>query len=59
MHGLEDVPDSFLAGFNNPELSPFPDTTKIILLCAPVRPLTKNGGEKMTSWYDIKVSNYK
>lgn len=60
MHGLEDVPDSFTAGFNNPDLAPFPlDTTKVILLCAPVRPLTKNQGEMMTSWYDIKLPNWK
>ncbi|CAD8109348.1 unnamed protein product [Paramecium primaurelia] len=60
MHGLEDVPDSFLAGFNNPELNPFDNqTTKVILLCAPVRPLTKNKGEMMTSWYDIMIPNWK
>ena len=56
MHGLEDEPDSFLAGFNNPDLSPFSaETTKIILLCAPMRPLTKNQGEVMNSWYDIMI----
>lgn len=59
MHGLEDIPDSFLSCFNNPDLSPFTDTTKIILLCAPLRPLSKNGGEIMTSWYDIMIPNWK
>ena len=43
MHGLEDEPDSFLAAYNNPDLAPFDlETTKVILLRAPERPLTKN-----------------
>jgi hypothetical protein len=35
-------------------MNPFPLDTKIVLLTAPIRAVTINGGMKMTSWYDIK-----
>lgn len=35
-------------------MNPCDQTTKIVLLTAPIMPVTINMGMKMTSWYDIK-----
>jgi phospholipase/carboxylesterase len=54
MHGLGDNADNYLGLFNNPEVTPLSPDIKVILPTAPERALTKNNGEVMTSWFDIK-----
>lgn len=53
MHGLGDSPNGFYDFFTTTS-SPAPSTMKIILLSAPIRPVTINAGMKMTSWFDFK-----
>jgi len=56
MHGLGDSAYGFLDVFyNNKEICP--KSTKIILLTAPYRPVTINGGMYSNSWYDILSLN--
>lgn len=43
----------YLSIFNSP-MNPCDQSTKVVLLTAPVKPVTINMGMKMTSWYDIK-----
>ncbi|CAG9317804.1 unnamed protein product [Blepharisma stoltei] len=50
LHGLGDSADGFLDLFQGFELLP---NAKIVLLTAPVRPVTLNFGMQMTSWFDI------
>lgn len=58
MHGLGGSADSYLALFNNPDITPVSPTTKIVLLTAPVRKVTKQNGEFMNSWMDIKLQDW-
>jgi predicted esterase len=53
MHGLGDSAEGFLDVFNNPEYNVVPDNCKVLLLTAPERAVSMNGGMKMNSWYDI------
>ena len=50
LHGLGDSAESFADLFQS---QPLADDCKYVLLTAPVRPVTLNGGMQMTSWYDI------
>ena len=50
LHGLGDSAESFADLFQS---QPIADDCKYVLLTAPVRPVTINGGMQMTSWYDI------
>ena len=50
LHGLGDSADGFLPLFENFQVV---DDCKIVLLTAPIRPVTLNMGFEMTSWYDI------
>lgn len=54
MHGLGDTADGYLDTFLNPDINPVTLTTKIVLLTAPIRSVTINMGQKMTSWFDFK-----
>lgn len=56
LHGLGDSPMGYLDMFNHPN-SPIPKNTKIILLCAPKKPVTSYSGHVMTSWFDIYKQN--
>jgi len=53
LHGLGDTArgwvDLFISG-----QSPCPNSTKVVLLTAPIAPVTANNGYQMPSWYDIK-----
>lgn len=53
LHGLGDSAEGFYDLFDSPQ-DPTPEKTKIVLLTAPLRQVTINGGYVMTSWYDIK-----
>lgn len=53
LHGLGDSSAGFLDFFEH-KLSPVSKGARVKLLHAPIRPVTINGGMKMTSWYDIK-----
>eukprot|EP00347_Sterkiella_histriomuscorum_P020712 403336766 len=55
MHGLGDSPASFVDLFMNRQYQLTPDHCKVILLQAPNRPVTMNGGYVMPSWYDINI----
>lgn len=54
MHGLGDSPMGFLDLFFSPA-SPFPPSTKVLLLKAPDSPVSLNMGMVMPSWFDIKA----
>ncbi len=54
MHGIGDSAEGFLDIFGNQRINPASPDTKIVLLTAPSRPVTINGGMTMPSWYDIK-----
>jgi hypothetical protein len=41
LHGLGGSADSYLSLFNNPEITPVLPTTKVVLLTAPTRKVTK------------------
>ena len=57
MHGLGDCADSFIDVFQYPgHPSPFPITTKVIILNAPEMKVTINFGMLMNSWYDVSGS---
>ena len=53
LHGLGDSSEGFFDFFLD-ENSPVYDGTRVLLLQAPFRPVTINGGLKANSWYDIK-----
>ena len=53
LHGLGDTADGWVDLFLS-EMNPCPQSTKIILLTAPIASVTANMGYKMPSWYDIK-----
>ena len=53
LHGLGDSAYGFLDVFTDQRFKIVPETCKVILPTAPKRPVTCNGGMKMTSWYDI------
>jgi len=53
LHGLGDSSAGFLDYFQHPQ-SPVNKGARVKLLHAPIRPVTINGGMKMSSWYDIK-----
>ncbi|KAL4512888.1 hypothetical protein ABPG72_017573 [Tetrahymena utriculariae] len=53
LHGLGDSAEGFYDVFDSP-VDPTPEKTKIVLLTAPERPVTVNGGYVCNSWYDIK-----
>ena len=52
LHGLGDSAEGFEPVFNS-RMNPCLPTTKIVLLTAPIRKVTINGGMSCTSWYDI------
>lgn len=54
MHGLGDCADSFIPVFKDQGMSPFPLSTKVIILNAPKMKVTVNFGMEMNSWYDVK-----
>ena len=51
LHGLGSSPDEFVDFFNLYDI--LPDNFRIILLQAPIKPVTLNGGMNSTSWFDI------
>ena len=53
LHGLGDSAHGFADVFAEPKIQMAPPHTKVVLLTAPVRPVTMNMGMSMTSWYDI------
>jgi phospholipase/carboxylesterase len=53
LHGLGDSANGFADVFLNEEFAWSPPTCKVLLLTAPERPVTLNGGMIMNSWYDI------
>lgn len=53
LHGLGDTAEGFFPVFSS-EMNPCSPTTKIVLLTAPIRPVTINMGMKFHSWYDIR-----
>lgn len=53
LHGLGDTAKGFLDLFTE-KSNPATETTKIVLLTAPTRPVTINMGMKMPSWFDFK-----
>lgn len=53
LHGLGDSSAGFLDYFLEDD-SPVHDGTRVLLLQAPYRAVTINGGAKSNSWYDIK-----
>ena len=53
MHGLGDSAQGFLPVFADPRANPVTLDTKVVLLTAPSKPVTINGGMIMPSWYDI------
>ena len=53
LHGLGDSAEGFFPVFSS-EMNPCYATTKIVLLTAPMRPVTVNFGMKCHSWYDIR-----
>lgn len=53
LHGLGDTAEGFFPVFSG-AMNPCFSTTKIVLLTAPIRPVTINGGMKFHSWYDIR-----
>lgn len=54
LHGLGDTGSGYLDTFLDEKINPLTLTTKVILLTAPIRPVTINMGAKMTSWFDFK-----
>jgi phospholipase/carboxylesterase len=52
LHGLGDSADGFLPVFKGSKI--FGTNTKIVLLTAPIRAVTVNGGMKMNSWFDFR-----
>ena len=54
LHGLGDSSEGFFDFFLD-ENSPVYDGTRVLLLQAPLRPVTINQGHKSNSWYDIKT----
>jgi len=52
LHGLGDSAEGFLDVFTS-SWSFVGDKTKVLLLTAPMRAVTGNGGAVMNSWYDI------
>ena len=61
LHGLGDVPDSFIDTFNY-QIN-LPKNFKIVLLRAPIKPITKFNNLEFPSWYDrfrddIKKGSY-
>ena len=52
-HGLGDSAYGFVDLFFSPNLEVVPPTTKVVLLTAPNRAVTINGGMEMPSWFDI------
>lgn len=57
LHGLGDSPAGFLDLFEVKQ-SPVHEGARVKLLHAPIRPVTANGGMKMSSWYDIKTFDF-
>jgi len=55
MHGLGDSAAGWFDIFMESSMNIVLPTTKVVLLTAPIAPVTINGGAKMTSWYDIKT----
>lgn len=53
LHGLGDTAQGFFPIFSS-NLNPCFPTTKIVLLTAPIRPVTINMGMSFHSWYDIR-----
>jgi phospholipase/carboxylesterase len=56
MHGLGDSAEGYRDFFDS-KYKPIPNRMKVVLLTAPVAPVTINGGMEMNSWYDIKSFN--
>lgn len=54
LHGLGDTAQGFVPVFNRFSLL---EDCKYVLLTAPKRPVTVNGGIRMNSWFDIKDMN--
>ena len=53
LHGLGDSAQGFADLFLQEESRFTPANCKVVLLTAPERPVTLNGGMRMNSWYDI------
>ena len=58
MHGLGDSAYGFLDVFMDEQFNLVPAHCKVVLLTAPERPVTLNGGMVMNSWYDISELSY-
>lgn len=56
LHGLGDTAHGFSDDFADEHLGLVPATCKVVLPTAPIRAVTCNDGENMTSWYDILES---
>ncbi|CAI2376271.1 unnamed protein product [Moneuplotes crassus] len=54
LHGLGDSAAGFYDLFNSDYYKMAPKNTAVILMNAPIRAVTLNGGMRMTSWYDIE-----
>jgi len=55
LHGLGDsATGGWLQVFTSKHSSPLLPSTKVVMLTAPIAPVTITFGMKMTSWYDIK-----
>jgi len=52
LHGFGDKPNSYIEWFNNEKMFLFPKT-KIILLSAPIIPITYYNNEMISSWFNI------
>ena len=52
LHGFGDKPNSYIQLFNNEKMLLFPKT-KILLLSAPIIPITYYKGEMISSWFDL------
>jgi predicted esterase len=55
LHGLGDSAYGFADVFLDESIALVPNNCKVLLLNAPERAVTMNGGMVMTSWYDIKM----
>ena len=54
MHGLGDSAAGWFDIFMESSMNIVLPTTKVVLLTAPIAPVTANNGYQMPSWYDIK-----
>ena len=55
MHGFGDTAEGWFDVFIDPRKTFCLPTTKVVLLTAPVAPVSINRGAKTNSWYDIKI----